>query len=401
MKTKTVYFTCLTFLLCSCTEKQLEPINTSKDKPSQVSDTRSERIPGGAVISFVLPQDDNVLAVKAVYTLTNGQERESIVSFYGNSLTLEGYNDTLEHEALLYTVSRAQVLSDPVPVKFTPLESPLSKTIRSAGIGSDFGGAYFTWRNEDQVMLTVEMLAENENGELQTARIVTSALDSAYFNIRGYEPKPQKFGLIIRDNWDNVSEVIYPEGEMITPRLETPLDKKLFSIYKDNNNYLTGDATFVNWEGRDEYMFDDDVATYGHSYTGSLPVSITIDIGKAARLSRVAFFQRYGANAQQYYNWGNPRRILVFGRLETPPSSGNWADWTELIDFTMIKPSGTNSDFTVCTDEDTQAALNGHDASFPMSENPYRYLRFRFMTSWDNRPYVHPAEISLYGEYAE
>ncbi|MDR0712791.1 MAG: DUF4959 domain-containing protein [Bacteroidales bacterium] len=402
MKTKTACFVCLAFLLCSCQEKQLEPINLSKGKPAQVRDVLPERIPGGAVISFVIPQDADVLSVKAVYTLTNGKERESIVSFYGNSLTVEGYNDTLEHEALLYTVSRAQVLSDPLSVKFTPLESPLSKTIKSIDIISDFGGAYFTWKNKDKVMLTAEMLSEDANGKLHTVRIVSSSLDSAYFSIRGYDPKPQKFGLIIGDNWDNVSDTIYPEGGWLTPKEESQLDKKLFSIYKVNNNYITGDATFVNWEGRDEYMFDDDVATYGHSYTGSLPVNITLDLGKAAQLSRVVFFQRYiPSDPIPYYGWGNPRHIIVYGRLDAPPSSGSFTDWTELIDFTMIKPSGTNSDYTVCTDEDLQAAQIGHEASFPMSENAWRYLRFHFATSWENRPYVHPAEITLYGEYAE
>jgi hypothetical protein len=148
-------------------------------------------------------------------------------------------------------------------------------------------------------------------------------------------------------------------------------------------------------------MFDDNVETIGHSNSGSLPVNITFDMGKAARLSRVIFFQRYRANGGTYYNWGNPRRIIVYGCLEAPSASGNWNEWTELIDYTIIKPSGANSDITVLTDEDYQAASNGHEASFPMSLNGYRYLRFRFMTSWENRPYAHPAEITLYGDYAE
>jgi hypothetical protein len=397
---KAVYFISLAFLFFSCAEKQLEPINTSKGKPAPVEVIDIKPVAGGATIFFKIPQDEDVLSVKAVYTITNGKQLEAVTSFYGNSLTLEGYNDLAEHEALLYTVSRAQVLSDPVPANFTPLASPISKAVESASIASDFGGAYFSWRNSDKVMLTVEMLSENEEGELQTARIVSSGLDSVRFNIRGYEPVPQKFGLIFRDNWDNVSEIILPEGGVITPRLESQLDRKLISIFKINNNYLTGDVNFINWEGRDEYMFDGDLQTYGHTNSGSLPVSITLDLGKPSRLSRIVFFQRYGASGGQYYNWGNPRRIIMYGR-EEPPATGSWDEWTELTDYTMIKPSGTNSDYLVCTDEDVQAAQIGHEASIPMSSSPYRYIRFRFMTSWENRPYVHPAEIVFYGEYAE
>lgn len=382
----------------SCEEKQLEPINESKGKPAPVSDVVVMYAPGGAIISFKLPADDDVLAVKAVYTLSNGQKREAITSFYGDNILIEGYNDTNEHEALLYTVSRSQVLSDPVLVKFTPQESPLSKAIKSVEIASDFGGAYYSWKNLYNVLLTAEMLVEDDNGIMQTARIATSNLETAFFRIRGYEPVPRRFGLVLKDNWDNVSDTIYPDGGTITPLHETTLDKKFWSIYKIDGGYLPGDFTFTNWEGRDEYMFDDDLNTFGHSYSGSLPVSITIDLGKPAILSRVTFFQRLQSGV--YYGWGNPRRIIVYGS-KVAPTTGGWDEWTQLIDYTIVKPSGTNDQYTVNTDEDRQAALNGHEASFPISSEAYRYIRFRFMTSWENRPYVHPAEITIHGVYEE
>lgn len=397
MKTIHLLLVLVALLFSSCDEKQLEPINVSKGKPAPVSDVVVMWAPGGAVLSFKLPADDDVLAVKAVYTLTNGRQRESVTSFYGDNLKIEGYNDMIEHEALLYTVSRTQELSDPVPVRFTPLESPLSKAVKTMVIASDFGGAYFTWKNTDKVLFTAEMLAASEAGDMVTAKIATSSLDSAFFSIRGYEPVPRKFGIVLKDNWDNVSDTIYPAGGTVTPWLEMTLDKKLWSIYKVNGAYLPGDVTFTNWEGRDEYLFDDDVNTYGHSYAGSLPVNITIDLGKAAMLSRVTFFQRFYQSAY-YYSWGNPRRIIVYG-CRNAPVTGNWDEWTQLIDYTIIKPSGTNDQYTVNTDEDSQAAVNGHEASFPISSNAYRYLRFRFMTSWENRPYVHPAEITVHGEY--
>jgi hypothetical protein len=397
---KLLYIFSMAALFFSCTEKKLEPFNSASGKPEPVTDVSVEHIPGGAVISFVIPRDENVLSVKAVYTLTNGTKRESVTSFYGNSLKIEGYNDVSEHEALLYTVSRAQELSDPLPVKFTPLQSPLSKTAESTNISSDFGGAYFSWKNDDKVLLTAEMLAATDNGEMRTARIETSTLDSAFFSIRGYDPTPRKFAIVFRDNWDNVSDTVYPREGFITPWVEAKLDKKIWSIFKISSSYLPGDVTFTNFEGREEYMFDDDINTFGHSSSGSLPVNITIDIGGEARLSRVLFFQRYAANNGTYYNWGNPRRVIVYGRKDAP-ATGNWNEWTELVDYTMIKPSGTNSDFSICTDEDMQAAKDGHEAPFPISSEAYRYLRFRFMTSWENRPYAHPAEITLYGEYAE
>ncbi len=401
MKKIGLLLTVLVMLFFACSEKQLEPINDSKEKPGTVSDIVVMWSPGGAIISFKLPADDDILGVKAVYTLTNGKQRESVTSFYGDNLKIEGYNDTNEHEALLYTVSRSQQLSDPVSVKFTPLESPLNKAARTMEISSDFGGAYYTWKNLDKVMLTAEMLVEGDDGKMKTVRIATSNLENPFFSVRGYDPVPRKFGIVLKDNWDNTTDIIYPEGGTVTPWLEMTLDKQFWSIYKVNGSYLPGDATFTNWEGRDEYMFDGDVNTYGHSYSGSLPVSITIDLGKPAMLSRVTFFQRFNAsNTGGYYNWGNPRRIIVFA-CKDAPTTGNWDEWTELIDYTITKPSGTNDQYTVNTDEDLQAGQNGHEASFPISSESYRYLRFRFMTSWESRPYVHPAEITVQGVYEE
>ena len=393
-----VIFTGFMLMFFSCQEKKLEPINTSKEKPEPVSDAVATPAPGGAIISFVVPKDANVLGIKAVYTTNKGNQREVSASFYVNSLTLEGFNDTDEHEALLYTVSRAQVLSDPIPVRFTPLESPLSKATKSASITSDFGGACFSWENEEQVLLTVEMFAADENGELKTARIVTSTLNSDYFSVRGYEPTPRIFAAVFSDNFDNVSDTIYPLSGYITPKVEKQFDKTIMSIYRHNGAFLPGDVSFNNYEGREEFMFDDNYDTFGHSNSGSLPVSFTLDVGKPVMLSRVIIFQRKDQNFT--YRWGNPRRIIIYGRLD-PPVTETWDEWTELIDFTIIKPSGTNSEYDIKTDEDMQAAENGHEASFPISSNIYRYLRFTVMTSWENRPYAHPAEITLYGEYAE
>jgi hypothetical protein len=400
MKAKIIYFIMTVGLFfSSCDEKELNPVNPSTGKPAPVTDIKMESIPGGAIVSYVVPRDNDVLSVKAVYTLTNGKQRESIASFYENHLIVEGFDDLREHEVLLYTISRAQELSDPVSVRILPLESSLSKAAATVNIIGDFGGANFSWKNEDEVLLTIELFAASDNGQLQTAGILTSKLDSSNVSIRGYDPVPRKFAIVFRDNWDNVSDTIYPEGGTVTPLFETTLDKKDWSIFKINGVYLSGDVTFVNWEGRDEYMFDDAVETYGHSYSGSLPASITFDLGKKVRLSRVLFFQRFYNG--MYYSWGNPRRVVIYGREEAPVTQ-TWDEWEELVDYTMIKPSGTNSEYTINTDEDVLAALEGHEASFPKSESVYRYIRFRFVTSWENRPYVHPAEITIYGqEYEE
>ena len=67
MKTK-YYFSILTsvLLLCSCSEKTLEPITGSLGKPGVVTDVNVEPIAGGAVVSYRIPNSEDILAVNCL-----------------------------------------------------------------------------------------------------------------------------------------------------------------------------------------------------------------------------------------------------------------------------------------------------------------------------------------------
>ncbi|NCC91181.1 MAG: DUF4959 domain-containing protein, partial [Spirochaetia bacterium] len=82
--------TLLLLLLQSCDEKQLEPITESMGKPQKVTDVQVEVVPGGAVISYRIPNVEDILGVKGVYTLSNGQQYEAMASFYENKLEVLG-----------------------------------------------------------------------------------------------------------------------------------------------------------------------------------------------------------------------------------------------------------------------------------------------------------------------
>jgi hypothetical protein len=397
---KKKYLICLigmAVLLFSCTEKELTPISESTGKPGVVTDISSVRTPGGAIISYRIPNDPNVLAVKAVYTLTNGTTLEASASFYGNQLELEGYTDTIEHDALLYTVNRAQELSEPAVAKFRPLEAPISKAIKSVTIESDFGGARYNWVNVDRKPLTFEIMAEDSTTKaMQIVRILASTMDTLSYTLRGYRAVPQKFALVISDNYGNISEAIYPEGGTLTPLHEEKFDKKIQKIM-----ILAGDVTFSNWEGKNEFMIDDDLGTFGHSYTATVPgASFTLDLGKKAKLSRFLYYQR--GDGGRWYKAGNAQTFEVYayqGEAETP--QGDWSEWVKVVDAVVIKPSGYE-DGTV-TDDDIIYAQAGHDFSFPLSLEPVRFLRFIALTVWKNwndaQNYWHPVEITIYGVY--
>ncbi|MDR3246888.1 MAG: DUF4959 domain-containing protein [Prevotellaceae bacterium] len=397
---KTIYYFLIVFavMLVSCTEKTLEPLSESKGKPGGITEIETARIPGGATVNFRIPNAEDILSVKAVYTLTNGKKRESITSYYGNYVVIEGYNDTIEHEALFYTINRAQVESDPVSVKFTPLESPLSKSVNSVNIITDFGGANFSWKNEYNATLTYELMTQDNRGDMQIARIISSKLDSADYTLRGYLPSARKFGMIVRDIFGNASGMLIPPGGTLVPLLEEKLDKSKMSVV-----ILGSDITWTNWDGRDYLMIDDNTSTFAHTYTNTMPdVSFTLDLGAKAKLSRFLIHQRSITNGNPSpYALGNPKDFEVYACYDTPSASGDWSEWTKVKDCTIVKPSG--SPIGTNTDEDIIAMTNGHEFSFSSTMEPVRYLRFKIRTTWEmgtNR-FCHITEITPFGRYEE
>ena len=104
-------------VISGCKEETLGPFKGGGPAPAQVSGVTAEALPGGAKITYSLPKDPNLFYVKAEYEIRPGKTLEKIQTFYDNTLTLDGYGDTLEHEVRLYSVSRGDVKSAPVTVK--------------------------------------------------------------------------------------------------------------------------------------------------------------------------------------------------------------------------------------------------------------------------------------------
>ncbi|GHT55003.1 hypothetical protein AGMMS49982_20460 [Bacteroidia bacterium] len=369
--------------------------------PGVVTELETTPIPGGAIVSYRIPDAADLLLVKAVYTITNGQKREATASYYDNHLVLEGFSDTLPHEALIYSISRAQTLSEPVPVTFRPLESSLAKAAKTVRIFEDFGGAAFTWKNEDGAPLTFDFQTTDARGEWQTATIIQSSVDSAERTIRGYLPEPRKFRLVVSDNWNNQIEVL-PDG-VITPLREERLDKDSMSfMHLDNDTYM--DA----WGGRDVFMIDDDLNTMAVTYEGNLAL-FTMDLGKKTKLSRLVVHQRRMNG--KFYNQANVRLFSVWRpTVETPSQTGVWSDWTKAMDCECIKPSGIPyggdaANVIDYTNEDMKVAQAGHNYNFPRDMEPVRYVRISVANradTWGNSVYGGQfAELTFYGLYDE
>ena len=292
MKKIYILITLSLMILVSCTEKRLEPITESLGMPTVPTEISVEPVSGGVVISYRVPDVEDILGVKAVYSLADGKQREVISSYYNNQVRIMGYDDMEEHEAVLYTVNRAMELSEPVTVSFTPLESSISKVSKSMKIIRDFGGAQYSWTNDERESITMEMLTNDESGNMVAMKIMTTASKTGTYALRGYDIDPRWFAAVVRDNYGNVSDTIYPRNEsgekmQIAPLYEQKLNKSAMRVMILNN-----DTPFNDFGGSNANMIDDNLETFGHSSNGTMPASFTIDLGEPVKLSRVVLYQQ-------------------------------------------------------------------------------------------------------------
>ncbi len=375
--------------LWGCTKKVNEPISKSLGKPMQVTEVKVENMAGGALISYRIPNQEDIISVKATYTLETGKKMEAVASIYENKINISGFNDEKPHEVLLYTVNRAQETSEPVSCTVQPLESPLSLVSKTMFIQGDFGGARYSWSNNLKSPLTFEFFTLDSLGRMALVRIINSQLAEGAQSLRGYKPLPRPFGVVVKDNFGNRSDTIFPTGRLITPLYEEKLAKSRMRIMR-----LGNDQNFTNFEGSDQKMIDDDRTSFGHSPSSSLPAPFTIDLGVVAKVSRLVIFQRLFSNS--YYNWGNPKAFDLYVRTSAPSQSGDWQEWTKIMDTEIIKPSGGASG--TVTDDDLRAAEAGHEFTFNLSQEPVRYIRIVVKSTWGSTTFTHPAEIDVFGE---
>lgn len=375
--------------LMACAEKELLPISQSEGEPKAVVIDKIENVAGGANITFVIPDSKDLLMVKGVYTRTNGLQQTAVASKYENKLKLTGYNDTNEHEVILYAVNGAMEESEPLKITIKPEKSPLKQIEESMQILPDFGGARFVWENVEKAPVTIDLLVENDKKKLILSKIFYSSSSSAYQALRGYEPEARMFAAVIRDVYGNTSDTIFPTNKVITPILELQVDKKGMQMFT-----VKGDGDFNIYGTRDFWMFDGDVATFAHS--SAPPAVFTIDLGKPVKLSRFKVWNRKFED--NYYHWGNPRFFKVYGRLETPSRDGNWSEWPLIAECEEIKPSGIASTKQM-TNEDLAAAEAGFEFEIGFDVPMVRYLRFSIEQTWSGTSFAHPAEFTFWGQY--
>ena len=401
----------LTTILFGCKEEFSEPIDENGSAPKPIANASIENISGGAIISYTLPDDPNLLYVKAVYE-RNGTTVESKSSYFRNYVVVEGLGDTNERNVTLYAVSRAEKSSDPVNVKIAPLAPSISLVLTSLDIVESFGGMSVKFENpastaslSNNIVIGVLLWDTNLN-EWKDVDAHYTGLDSGSFSVRGLPSVEQKFGFFVRDTWGNKTEII---EKVLTPIYEEEIDVSKITYAKGKypvpqvapfpatGGPVLEPGNLSSWPFGS--LFDGKIGNSGFhtNERNPVPIWIPMDLGVKAQLSRYKIWQRmHDNNSTYFYSHGNPHEWEIWG-TNTPTYPNSW----QLLDHqVMVKPSALP--VGQVNNDDVEIARLGHEYEFPLGTPAVRYIAWKHIDSWaaieGSTGFLHMSEMKLWGQ---
>ena len=351
---------------------------------------------GGGIISYLLPDDSDILFVRAEYTNSLGVDVYRVSSSHNNYIEIDGLNQNTPVLVRLFVVDENENLSQPVEVEFTPLPSFIYLVQESISITPDLGGVKLEWENVAEKTVYVHLhIVSDDNEEI---RILSSNSSSENIFVRGLESVEMTFLTKVEDFDGNITDL--EEKATLTPLFEEMIDKSTWTLV--NQLSVNGNA----WEGETTAFWDDVVDTAetnsDNSYfiiwrdqnggTLNWPLDIVISLNKNVRVHRFKVWQRafwYGGptGVPYYYQEENMRSFDLF-------ASNNLTDWTLLGQFDIGDPSDENGNIP---QDFIDAAANGHDFNLDGVSDTFRYLKFSITSNYGSDTYVHGSEITLWG----
>jgi len=397
MKNKYIYILLLAaFAFTACNEKELDTT-----APGKVTDISYKPTNGGAILTFIAPDDNDLLYVKAVYTNSLGKEVFKVTSHYGDSIEIDGFKDAAPQKVKLYAVDRSNNVSEATEIEVTPLKSFIYIVQESIQLKEQLGGVRITWQNPDQKTVFV-YVSFTKNGKTYE-RILSSALSTPVLMIRGLEPEEYNFSVTVEDfNGNKTDKVVVGNYK---PLLEQKIDKSTWKVLQ--NLSVDGDK----WEGTLASFWDDVVDTKESAADNSYfiinrddnggmlkwPLDIVVDLNKTVVINRFVVWQRAFAyvNAEQngvstdyyYYKEENMKSFSV-------SVSTDKLTWTSLGTFDIGDPRDAAG---VISPAKYKEAIDGHEFNLESVSQPFRYMKFSVLSNYGSETNVYGSEITLYG----
>ncbi|MDR1274733.1 MAG: DUF4959 domain-containing protein [Odoribacteraceae bacterium] len=389
-------------LCASCGEEPLGQPATDGAAPDEITGVQATGIPGGAIIRYNLPTNEDLLYVMARYE-RGGVPRDVKASLYSNSLKIEGFGDTLYHPVELVSVDRSGNASKPTPTRVKPLAPSIWDIIKSFTVIPDFGGIRVDWQNDNQAEVSVYLMAQDSTGALVERDVLYTSVKEGAYSLRGMDTLARDFGVYVRDRWGNLSDTLVTRQ---IPLFEQELDRTAYRMRPlpaDNTTDINAYGfTFLN-------MFDGVLSEEFNGWHSerylTKPTYITVDLGQLAILSRMKLWHRGG---QYFYAHYNPRVWEIWGTDDVsyaPSDAAYWQQggpwetdghWTLLDTHEVKKPSGKEIS-EESTNEDLDFARAGFESNFSASA-PVRYIRLCIAETCSGSTEVHIGELRFWGK---
>jgi len=383
----------LLLTIFACKEDKHFPVENDKISPAPVTNLVAESLSGGAKLSYTLPDDPDLLYVVAEFEIQKGNIRRVKASSYDNSLTINGFGDTLTHKVMLYSIDRSENRSAPVIIDVVPLSPPVKETYKSLIVAPDFGGITLSFTNLSEANIVIHVLTKDSLGDWITVENYYTKNRQGSYSTRGFEAVETQFAIFISDRWNNRSDTA---KYVLTPLFEEKVDKSKFKIYDmptDNKGVHMSAAYSIDkiWDEK----FSDPCY---HSKPGSgKPQWFTFDMGAQVQLSRFKMWSFRGATNLTYmYAAGAIQKFEIWGCSAIPPADGSWAGWVNLMNCETVKPSGLP--LGTLSNDDILAAIAGEDFTLPTGTPIVRYIRIKSFETWGKVDYVYIAELSFWGD---
>lgn len=373
-------------------DERLDYTDPNAPAPAQVSAVKATATAGGATITYTLPSDPNLSYVKAVYEIQPGVSREAKSSIYANSLELVGFGDELSHEVKLYSIGKNEKESAPVSIFVQPKTPPVRSVFSNIKLTETFSGVNVVFQNPDKANLAIVVMVDS------TGKNTWSTINTQYtnavegnFSVRGFKSEERKFGVFVRDRWNNKSDTLIKK---LTPKFEIEIPKNLWTnLDLPNDQKGVADPAF-----KVEYIWDGKWASLGNQCYASpnasvLPQSLTIDLKQKVLMSRIKAHQ--APNTHIYV--GSAFKTFELWGSNAPNPDGSWDSWQKLGTFRSFKPSGLP--LGQMSDQDRNYAnFLGEDFDFDTPPPAVRYIRWKTTETYSSTGQVVIAELRLFGQ---
>ncbi|MDR0422878.1 MAG: DUF4959 domain-containing protein [Proteiniphilum sp.] len=394
------------FILChACGDDMVNGPKGSTETPLKVTLREVNDISGASVIYYDRPDDKNLLYVRAVWTTDDDIEYVRAVSFYTDSILVDGFGKEGTYVVKLYSVSAGEACSEPVEVEVNPGRPPYLVAYDSLQILPTFMGVRVVTENETAAKLAFRTFKKDTVGnewiEMGTDYSLNPNIE--YFN-RGHAPDTaQYFRVQVRDRWGHWSP---PKDTVCIPWFEKELPKNLFREIALCN--IGGDGSSVpdqtgqvlpsnfwghkmhSWSGSNvqfERLYDNKWGNSQECYhtkpLAPLPQHFTLDLGGEYNLSRFILWPR--KDNSNLFRGGHPQIVRLYGATYSGPDPGQLVDdiydasaWIDLGLLSISRADGSFDPYPGTGDrsaEDDALIEKGHELTLNAINKGIRYVR--------------------------